>query len=108
VNATASEAMSQFFYSAVRRVVRAQGAIGQKIPKPHGRVSVGRIARLLVGQGYGFIRTANDREIYFHRTDVREGTSINDLRVGDRVIFELLEDHVSGARALRVDRQQRR
>jgi cold shock CspA family protein len=60
---------------------------------------------LFVGQGYGFIRTGNSREIYFHRTDLREGTSVNDLRISDRVIFELLEDRVSGPRALRVAQQ---
>jgi cold shock CspA family protein len=60
---------------------------------------------LFVGQGYGFIRTASRCEIYFHRSDLGEGTSINDLRISDRVIFELLEDHVSGPRALRVAQQ---
>ena len=64
--------------------------------------------KLLVGQGYGFIRqAATDREIYFHRTDVREGTSINDLTVGASVTFEVLEDAVSGARALRVTSRRR-
>lgn len=100
--------MSQYFYGAVRTVVRAHGASGQRPPEPHGQVSVGRIAKLFVGQGYGFIRTANSREIYFHRTDLREGTSVNDLRISDRVIFELLEDRVSGARALRVAQQGHR
>jgi hypothetical protein len=33
---------------------------------------------------------------------VLPGTSINDLRVGDLVTFERLEDRVSGARALFV------
>jgi cold shock CspA family protein len=100
--------VSQYFYGAVRTVVRAHGATGQRPPEPHGKVSVGRIAKLFVGQGYGFIRTANSREIYFHRTDLRRGTSVNDLHVSDRVIFELLEDGVSGARAVRVAQQGHR
>jgi cold shock CspA family protein len=70
--------------------------------EPHGARAVGRIVKLLVGQGCGFIRLPDDREIYFHRADVREGTSFNDLRVGDSVVFELLDDRISGARALKV------
>lgn len=63
---------------------------------------------LFVGQGHGFIRLTNAREAFFHRSDVREGTSFNDLAVGDAVSFELLEDDVSGPRALRVERRQTR
>ena len=94
--------MSQYFDGAVRTEAPTHGATWRRPPEPHGEVSVGRIAKLFVGQGYGFIRAADSREIYFHRTDLREGTSVNDLRINDRVIFELLEDRVSGARALRV------
>lgn len=68
-----------------------------------GTASTGRIVRLLIGQGYGFIRLANNREIFFHRSDILEGTSVNDLAVGDCVAFELIEDAISGARALRVE-----
>jgi cold shock CspA family protein len=67
----------------------------------------GRIVKLLVGQGHGFIRLADHREIYFHRADLQEGTSINDLAVGDRVTFERLDDPVSGTRAGRVRRRRR-
>jgi len=63
--------------------------------------------KLFVGQGYGFIRVSNERDIFFHRSDVREGTSFNDFVVGDLVTFELLEDAVSGARALRVEQRRR-
>ena len=50
----------------------------------------------------------NDREVFFHRSDVREGTSFNDFAVGDAVTLEVLEDDVSGARAVRVARRTRR
>jgi cold shock CspA family protein len=73
-----------------------------------GTLSSGRVATLFIGQGHGFIRLRNDRAIFFHRSDVREGTSFNDLVVGDTVTFELLEDDVSGPRALRVERRRRR
>jgi cold shock CspA family protein len=70
--------------------------------EPHGIRAAGRIAKLFIGQGYGYIRLADNREIYFHRAEVRDGTSFNDLRVGEPVLFELYEDRVSGARALKV------
>jgi cold shock CspA family protein len=72
-----------------------------------GCAETGQIVKLEVGRGHGFIRIGagrSDRDIYFHRSDVQQGASINDFGVGDRVQFELLEDHVSGARALRVHR----
>lgn len=92
------------------------GAAGKAAPpsrEPNGHpaerrgvITHGRIAKLFVGQGYGFIRLATDRDVFFHRADLRDGTSINDFAVGDRVTFELLEDNVSGARALQVRRRR--
>jgi cold shock CspA family protein len=99
--------VTEYFYGVRRKVApvaREYARVGQRPPEPHGLVSVGRIAKLFVGQVHGFIRIADGREVYFHRTDLRERTSINDLSIGDRVAFELLEDRVSGARALRVGR----
>jgi cold shock CspA family protein len=68
----------------------------------HGTRGGGRIARLFIGRGYGFVRLADNREIYFHRADIREGISFNDLSVGDAVTFELFEDRISGPRALQL------
>ena len=68
----------------------------------------GHIARLLIGQGYGFVRLADGREIFFHRSDMSESRLFNSLQVGDGVTFELVDDRVSGARALRVTRRRRR
>jgi cold shock CspA family protein len=50
--------------------------------------------------GHGFIQ-AGDREVFFHRADLR-GIKFNDLVVGDAVSFELIEDSVSGPRAIHV------
>ena len=72
---------------------------------PRGTPRRGRIVTLLTGKGHGFIRLPNAREVYFHRADLQAGTVFNDIRVGDAVCFELLEDAVSGARALRIARQ---
>jgi cold shock CspA family protein len=93
----------EHFDSTTRRPVPKQSS--SKASRPNevrGTPSTGRIARLLIGQSYGFIRMRDKREIYFHRSDVLERTAFNDLSVGDAVKFELLDDAVSGARALRV------
>lgn len=83
----------------------------ERSPRPfdrHGVPDTGRIVKLFVGQGHGSIRLADGREIYFHRSDLRDGTSINDFSVGDLVTFERLDDRVSGARALGVVKRPRR
>ena len=84
--------------------LRRSGKPSQPIA-PRGTPATGRIAKLMVGQGHGVIRSRNDREVFFHRSDMGEGTTFNDLRVGDVVAFELLDDQVSGARALRLERR---
>ena len=71
---------------------------------PLGIVTSGRIIKLMIGQGHGFIRLADHREVFFHRSDLREGTSFNDLVVGHPVTFELVDDPISGARARSVHR----
>lgn len=68
-----------------------------------GPVATGRITRLFVGQVYGYIRVRNNgREVFFHRADLQDVASFNRLRVGDLVTFSLIDDPVSGARAVRV------
>ena len=69
-----------------------------------GLDATGHVLKLFVGQGYGFIRAARGDDVYFHRSDVENGHSINDFGVGDAVAFELLADQISGPRALRVRR----
>ncbi len=74
---------------------------------PGGTPATGRIVKIQTGQGHGYIRLPNEREVYFHRADLQEGTAFNELRVGEAVKFDLLDDAVSGARAVRVVRQKR-
>jgi hypothetical protein len=47
-----------------------------------GALSAGGIVKLLIGQSHGFIRLADSREIYFHRSDLEEGASFNDFTIG--------------------------
>jgi cold shock CspA family protein len=99
---------SEYFYGARRKPAATRLdktlALGQR----RGTPATGRIVKLLVGQGHGFIRLPDNRDIFFHRADVQEGTSINDLDVGHTVKFELLDDPVSGGRALHVRRHSPR
>jgi cold shock CspA family protein len=68
-------------------------------------VACGHIARLNVGQGCGVIRSSSGQDVWFHRSDIGAPAGFNDLAVGDSVTFDLLEDRISGARALRVRRK---
>jgi hypothetical protein len=93
-------------YVTPRRPPRARqkgGTPGAQQPRT-GPPATGTIVRLLVGQGHGYIRLADRREIYFHRGDLAEGTPFNEFAVGDTLSFELLEDRFSGPRALSVRR----
>jgi cold shock CspA family protein len=87
---------------AGRKAARGRTAGPARPAELRGAVSTGRIVKLLIGQSHGFIRLANGREVYFHRSDLEDGISFNDFAIGDAVSFELLEDAFSGARALRV------
>ncbi len=93
---------------AVRKAAPARKAPGGRPPERRGVSKTGRIVTLFIGHGHGFIRLADDREVFFHRSDVREGTSFNAFAVGDAVKFELLEDDVSGPRAVLVELRQPR
>jgi len=54
--------------------------------KAHEEQPVGRIVRLFPDEGYGFIATADGREIYFHRNSVLDA-AFKRLAVGDAVAF---------------------
>jgi len=73
---------------------------------PRGHSACGRISTIARGQGHGFIRLADGRRIFFHRNDSQGGV-FNELAEGDAVSFRILEDVVSGPRALTVRRQAR-
>jgi hypothetical protein len=79
------------------------GTVGPQ-QKRSGTPATGMLVRLLVGQGHGYIRLADRREIYFHRGDLADGTPFNEFTVGDTLSFEVLEDRFSGPRALSVKR----
>jgi cold shock CspA family protein len=78
-------ALRDAFDSARRQledyVRRRRGAVKAHEPAPHARVS-----KLFPDEGYGFIQTPDNREIYFHRESVlHEGFS--HLKIGTEVTF---------------------
>jgi cold shock CspA family protein len=81
-------------------------AKGEKVDQ-RGRPTKGRIARILYGQGFGFVRVDGRRDVFFHRKDVLTGT-FNELAVDDQVALELVEDTLTGPRAVRVAREPKR
>jgi hypothetical protein len=97
--------VSAYFYGASRKHVWS-GA--HRAPVVRGVSLQGRIAKLFVGQGHGYIHVADHRYVFFHRADVVEGESINDFAVGHAVTFDLFKDAVSGPRALNVTRRRAR
>ncbi len=100
----ASQAASLFGASLVVRFGRAKGP-----PRPPaGARTSGTIARIAVGQGYGFVRLRDRREVFFHRADLDESTPFNSLQIGDAVTFELIVDDISGPRAVSVTRRSRK
>jgi cold shock CspA family protein len=97
-----------YFYGRMQKSGSKKRAA--KVTRPselRGVPDTGRIVKVFFGQGYGIIRLADGREIYFHRADIREGTSINDFEVGDHVAFERIDDRISGSRALGVAKRRR-
>lgn len=94
----------EYFFGKMRKASLTRAAHPSGPTARRGVPDTGRIVKLFVGQGHGFIRLPNHREVYFHRTDLHNGTSINDFHVGDIVTFERIDDRVSGARALSVRR----
>jgi SagB-type dehydrogenase family enzyme len=54
--------------------------------KTHALPAVATVARMLPEDGYGFLRTADGREIYFHERSVLQG-GFPRLRVGSEVHF---------------------
>lgn len=69
-------------------------------PRP-GRAMKGRIAQLLHGRACGFIRASDGQTVFFHAHDM-EGTKYSDVKVHGAVYFDLIEDLVSGPRAVRI------
>jgi cold shock protein len=63
----------------------------------------GTIKTLRADKGFGFIKDASGKEVFFHHTAIF-GEGIDDLREGDQVEFDLGETTPKGPRAQSVRR----
>lgn len=74
-------------FKAARSRLDEEAAVVRGDVKPHEELPVGRIGTLSdEAGGYGFIQTADGREVYFHHNAV-QGEDWEDLAVGDVVRF---------------------
>jgi LuxR family transcriptional regulator, glucitol operon activator len=68
---------------------------------PAGRL-LGRVRRLVEEQAYGFIRTAEDSDYFFHQSGMKSEADWLELREGSQVEFTPTE-HKRGSRAIDVE-----
>jgi ribosomal subunit interface protein len=73
-------------FDAARRQLEDHVRRARGESKAHEAVEHGKVARLIAGEDYGFIATADGQEIYMHRNSV-VGGAFDKLRVGDEVRF---------------------
>ncbi len=50
----------------------------------------GTISRLITDQGFGFIRTAEGEDLFFHRNEL-QGVDYNSIKEGQQVEFEVAQ-----------------
>jgi cold shock CspA family protein len=77
---------------------------GSDKPGSPAKAASGRIKDLVRSQASGVISSARGN-VFFHKSDV-EGEYWN-LEVGDQVVFDLLDDEISGPRAQHVRLKKR-
>jgi CspA family cold shock protein len=61
----------------------------------------GTIRRLIADRGFGFIRTAQGTDLFFHRSEI-EAVEFANLREGQEVEFEMSRGRDSRPQAVRV------
>jgi len=61
----------------------------------------GTIKRLILDRGFGFIQTAEDEELFFHRSDLQD-VQFADLREGQGVEFEMGKGRDGRQQAVKV------
>jgi len=61
----------------------------------------GTIRRLVADRGFGFIQTAEGRDLFFHRNEL-QGVAYHSLREGQQVEFEVGRGRDGRPQAVRV------
>ncbi|MFN3522688.1 MAG: cold shock domain-containing protein [Phenylobacterium sp.] len=89
-------------FAAARRRLQDRRRRDQGLVKTHEGPPAGRVVRVFPDEGYGFIETADGREIYFHRNAVVNGGFAH-MRAGTEVRFaEALGDKGDQASTVHV------
>ncbi len=92
-------AVRQAFDAARRQIEDAERGLRGEV-KVHAPEDRGRVTKVIAGADYGFIETADGREVYVHRNAVLDG-AYDRLKVGDEVRF-VEEEGVKGSQASAV------
>src|SRR5271157_2818401 len=92
-------AIREAFDAAVRQIENVMREFRGQV-KHHAEASHGRVKNLLAREDYGFIETADGRQIYFHRNAVLDA-AFDRLKVGSEVTFAE-EEGVKGPQASTV------
>jgi len=87
-------------FDAAKRQVEGYVRKQRRDVKSHEEPPHGRVAKLFLDDGYGFIETADGREVYFHKNCVIDH-AFEHLAEGTDVVF-LEEQGTKGPQAVRV------
>jgi ribosomal subunit interface protein len=87
-------------FNAAVRILEEHSSRIQNEVKSHTEMPTGRIVRIFPGEAYGFIKTHDNREIYFHRNSV-VNEDFSKLKFGAEVTF-IEEQGKEGPQAARV------
>jgi len=87
-------------FVALGKEIEADTAHRRSPERSYGPHFIGTISQLFGDRGYGFIRTTEDQEVYFHR-DSLHNLAFTELREGQEVQFDV-EQGDKGPQAARV------
>jgi ribosomal subunit interface protein len=87
-------------FDAAVRLLEEHGRMIKGEVKTHEPAPTGRIIRIFPNEAYGFIRTADNREIYFHQNSV-VNKEFSKLKFGTEVTY-IEEQGKEGPQAARV------
>ena len=99
-NADAYVAIRDAFDATVR-LLEEHGRQLRGVVKTHAEPPTGRIVRIFPDSDYGFIKTPDNREIYFHRNSILDNVDFKQLKFGTEVTF-IEEQGTEGPQAARV------
>ncbi len=63
----------------------------------------GRIKKIITGRGFGFIELSDEKEIFFHSSDVEGDFKV--LEEGDQVTFEVAPGRDGKNKAIKVHKE---